>query len=48
MIINYRTVISFGQKNIDFVMSKYDTLLEEPNAIGIRNAHIAGFLYGYS
>jgi len=29
-------------------MSKYDELLEEPNAIGIRNAHIAGFFYGYS
>ena len=48
MIINYRTVISFGDKNIDYVMTKYDKLLEEPNRIGIRNAHIAGFFFGYS
>lgn len=48
MIMNYRTVISFGDKNINKVMDKYEKLLEEPNRIGVRNAHIAGFYFGYS
>ena len=29
-------------------MTRYDKLLEVPNQIGVRNAHINGFLFGYS
>jgi hypothetical protein len=29
-------------------MGKYDKLLEYPNLIGVKNAHVAGLLYGYS
>lgn len=48
MLINYRTVISFGEKNIEFVMTRFDKLLEEPNRIGVRNSHLGGFWFGYS
>jgi ATP-binding cassette subfamily B (MDR/TAP) protein 1 len=48
VIMNYRTVISFGPKNIKFLMSKYHNLLLEPNKHGIKMAHIAGIFYGYS
>ena len=48
IILNYRTIISFGEKNIDFLLAKYEKLLEDPNQKGIRNAHIAGFFFGYS
>jgi hypothetical protein len=46
--MNYKTVISFGHKNIDFLMNKFDNLLEGPNKQGIKNAHLAGIFYGYS
>lgn len=48
IIINYRTVIGFGEKNVEFLLKKYDDLLEEPNNYGIKHAHFEGFLYGYS
>eukprot|EP00347_Sterkiella_histriomuscorum_P020418 403337881 len=48
MLINYKTVISFGEKNVEFVMDRFDSLLEEPNRVGIRNAHFSGFWFGYS
>eukprot|EP00347_Sterkiella_histriomuscorum_P018560 403345051 len=48
MLINYRTVISFGDKNVEYVMNRFDNLLEEPNKVGVRNAHLAGFWFGYS
>lgn len=48
MLINYRTVISFGEKNVKFVMSRFDSLLEEPNRLGVINAHKSGFWFGYS
>lgn len=48
MLINYRTVISFGDKNVEYVMTRFDNLLEEPNRLGVRNAHLSGFWFGYS
>lgn len=48
MLINYRTVISFGDKNIKVVLDRFSKLLEIPNKIGIKNAHKAGFWFGYS
>ena len=48
MILNYKTVISFGEKNIDSVIRKYEQLLEEPASKRIRTSHIAGFFFGYS
>jgi len=46
--MNYRTVISLGAKNIDSILEKYDNLLVEPNKQAVKNAHIAGMLFGYS
>jgi len=48
VILNYRTVISFGQRNVDTIMSNYEKLLESPASVRVRNAHIAGLAYGYS
>ena len=48
ILMNYRTVISFGEKNVEYLMSRYDQLLTEPNRIGIRNAHWSGLFFGYS
>lgn len=48
MIMNYKTVISFGDKNINTVMDKYEALLAFPNKVGVKNAHIAGMFFGYS
>jgi len=46
--MNYRTVIGFGEKNIDYLLEKFDKLLEEPNKKGIYGAHYGGFFFGYS
>ncbi|CDW90568.1 abc transporter [Stylonychia lemnae] len=48
IIINYKTVIGLGQKNVEFLVQKYQDLLEEPRRNGIRQAHISGIIYGYS
>ena len=48
IIMNYRTVISLGEKNVEFVLEKYYGLLDGPNREGIKRAHISGILYGYS
>jgi ATP-binding cassette subfamily B (MDR/TAP) protein 1 len=48
IIMNYRTVISLGEKNVEFMLEKYYGLLEGPNLQGIKKAHISGILYGYS
>jgi hypothetical protein len=46
--MNYRTIISFGEKNVDFILKKYYKLLEGPNKQGIKRAHFAGVLFAYS
>lgn len=48
VILNYKTVISFGEKNINSVIMKYEQLLDEPASKRIRTSHIAGFFFGYS
>lgn len=48
IIINYRTVISFGEKNVDFILSRYSELLVIPHRAGIKRAHISGLFFGYS
>jgi hypothetical protein len=45
--MNYRTVIGFGTKNVDYLLEKFDELLLEPNILGIKNAHMSGFYFGY-
>lgn len=48
VIINYRTVIGFGQKNVDSVVAKFEEFLVEPSRRKQKNAHIGGFFFGYS
>ena len=48
IVMNYKTIISFGEKNIDYLMAYYNGLLELPNSAGFKNAHIGGVLFGYS
>lgn len=48
VILNYRTVISFGEKNIDFLMSKFINLLDQPKRKNIRSSHVQGIIFGYS
>ena len=45
--MNYRTVIGFGDKNVEYLLQKFDELLREPNMLGIKNAHVSGFYFGY-
>ena len=47
MIINYRTVIAFGQENIDKLTENFDDLLTGPMA-AINSAHnLQGFYFGF-
>ena len=48
VIMNYRTIISFGQGNVNTIMDKYEKLLEGPANTRVKNAHIAGIAFGYS
>ena len=48
IIMNYRTVIGFGPKNVEFLVSKYSKMLEIPNLKGVKSAHIAGICFGYT
>lgn len=48
IIMNYRTVISFGQKNVDFILERYGELLIVPQQAGIKRSHISGIFFGYS
>ena len=46
MIINYRTVISLGQKNVDEMIEKFEHLLVGPMEDVIKKANLAGVYYG--
>ena len=48
VIFNYRTVVSFGQRNVDRILDRYDDMLQEPSSQRMCNAHIAGAAFGYS
>ena len=48
VIVNYRTVICFGQSNVDALVSRFGKLLEEPSRKKVKNAQISGLLFGYS
>jgi ABC-type multidrug transport system fused ATPase/permease subunit len=48
LIMNYRTVISFGEKNVQFMLSKYGDLLVVPHQTNLKRAHISGLFFGYS
>lgn len=45
MIINYRTVISFGQKNVDHINDRFESLLEGPMKEVIAKTNKVGHYY---
>ena len=48
VVINYKTVISFGENNVEAIFDKFSKLMQDPLAKKVHNAHVAGFFYGYS
>jgi ABC-type transport system involved in Fe-S cluster assembly fused permease/ATPase subunit len=48
VILNFKTVISFGDKNVVQIIKKFESLLIEPSKRNIKNAHVAGIAFGYS
>ena len=46
VIINYRTVISFGQKNVDEICSKFEELSKGPMEDVVKKSNKAGMYYG--
>ena len=48
IILNYKTIIGFGQKSVDMILDKYSALLVIPKKAGIKKAHISGLFFGYS
>mmetsp|Transcript_33222 Transcript_33222/g.23956 ORF Transcript_33222/g.23956 Transcript_33222/m.23956 type:complete len:126 (+) Transcript_33222:2886-3263(+) len=46
--MNYRTVISLGEKNVDYLLGKYGDLLIIPHRTGVKKAHVSGLFFGYS
>ena len=48
ILINYRTVISFGHKNVEFILDRYGKLLDRPHEAGVKQAHVQGLFFGYS
>ena len=48
IILNYKTVISFGDENVNSLIDEFELLLIKPVQSRIRSSHIAGILFGYS
>lgn len=48
LIINYKTVASFGEQNVELIFDKFSDLMEKPMNTNIKNAHLAGLAHGYS
>ena len=46
VVINYRTVISLGQKNVDAVNKKYEDLLTGPMEDVLKKSNTAGLYFG--
>ena len=46
VILNYKTVITLGQKNIDLITKKFETLLDSPSSLKQKNSVKAGILNG--
>ena len=46
--MNYRTVIGFGEKNVDYILERYGEFLIFPTETGIKKAHMAGLAFGYA
>jgi ABC-type multidrug transport system fused ATPase/permease subunit len=48
LVLNYKTVITFGEKNVETLLFRYSELLIIPHKAGVKRAHISGLFFGYS
>eukprot|EP00351_Strombidinopsis_sp_SopsisLIS2011_P005715 CAMPEP_0116874016 /NCGR_PEP_ID=MMETSP0463-20121206/5391_1 /TAXON_ID=181622 /ORGANISM="Strombidinopsis sp, Strain SopsisLIS2011" /LENGTH=329 /DNA_ID=CAMNT_0004517065 /DNA_START=2629 /DNA_END=3618 /DNA_ORIENTATION=+ len=48
IVLNYRTVVSFGQKNVDFLVDRYAKHLMASHKSELKKAHVTGLFFGYS
>jgi ABC-type multidrug transport system fused ATPase/permease subunit len=48
LVLNYKTIITFGEKNVNLLLFRYSELLMIPHKAGVKRAHISGLFFGYS
>jgi len=48
IVINYRTIMSFGEYNINTIMTTYENMIIGADKAKVRNSIISGIAYGYS
>ena len=48
IILNYRTVITLGHKNVEYILTRYDELLEGPYRTTVKQVHLSGVFFAYS
>jgi ABC-type transport system involved in Fe-S cluster assembly fused permease/ATPase subunit len=48
IILNYRTIISFGNENIDVIVKKYESYLVGPQKEKTKLAHLGGVGFGFT
>ena len=48
IVLNYRTVIGFGEKNVKLINKKYVELLKAPMYKKVREANTRGVAFGFS
>ena len=48
IVLNYKTVFAFGEKNVSAIFEKFHDLMLLPLNNKIKNAHLAGFFFGYA
>jgi ABC-type multidrug transport system fused ATPase/permease subunit len=48
LVLNYKTIITFGEKNVNLLLFRYSELLIIPHKAGVKRAHISGLFFGYS
>jgi hypothetical protein len=40
LVLNYKTIITFGEKNVNLLLFRYSELLIIPHKAGVKRAHI--------
>lgn len=48
VVLNYKTVKAFGDKNTEYIFDRYCSLMEAPKQANIKKAHWSGLFFGYS
>ena len=48
LVMNYRTVMTLGDKNVELILWRYQELLVIPHQSGVKRAHIQGLFFAYS